>query len=67
MTHGDDYVQNLDITYSDTLFPYANVTWTKSPWNFPTELDSIDDWPDDKRLRLWSKDQLSTTIDNLIL
>ena len=67
MTHGDDNIQNSDFEYSNTVFPFANVSWTNSPWNFPAELDSIDDWPGDKRLRLWSKDQLSEIIDNLIL
>jgi hypothetical protein len=67
MTNHLNDTANTDFEYTKYMFPFANIYWLSSPWNFPTELDSIDDCPNDKRLRLWSKEQLATIIDNLTL
>lgn len=50
-----------------TEFPMAHVSWYQSPWNFPKELDSISDQLNDKRLKLWHRDQLVPVIEKINL
>ena len=63
MTNSDRGVENTDFVYDESKFPMAHVTWFASPWNFPKEVDSIDDGTGDSRLRLWTKEQLVPIID----
>lgn len=55
-------VANLDFEYTDD-FPEASVDWLKDPWNFPAEIDYIDDYTySGKNLKLWSRSQIYSTL-----
>lgn len=58
---------NQDIVYNENLqeFPFAHVTWSLAPWNFPPAIDSISDHPGDQRLKMWTREQIKQAIDKL--
>jgi hypothetical protein len=57
---------NLNISYRNG-FPFADVKWKISPWNFPNELDAISINYSDKRLKLWHRDQIEKIINKIKL
>jgi hypothetical protein len=57
---------NVDVSYNNG-FPYAPVKWNFPPWNFPDEIDSISVFENDKRLKLWNKNQLVDVINEIQL
>lgn len=52
---------NHDCEYQGNFFE-STINWVVEPWNFPTELDSINDFNQedipDKSLRLWNRTQI---------
>lgn len=57
-TKNDEIVETTDVT----MFQTSGVNWHLHPWGFPTEIDSISDFTDDKRLKLWSNHQLKDIV-----
>ena len=59
----DSYcAENLDFKYTND-FPEATVNWSISPWNFPVELDHINDYDyGGKNLKLWSRMQIQNAL-----
>lgn len=55
---------NIDFNYTKNL-SFKPVYWNLDPWNFPEPLDVIDEFDNDGRLRLWSRDQLTPIIEKL--
>lgn len=62
---GNDSAKNIDTIYSE--FPMAHINWQLEPWNFPAEIDSISDSDkfNDKRLKLWHRDQILSVIEKI--
>lgn len=61
VTKNDEIIETTDVNFFQT----ASINWHLPPWNFPTEIDSISDTSNDKRLKLWSSNQLKDIILNL--
>jgi len=60
MTHIDNPNENKDFEHTDTEFPFAEINWKRSPWNFPEPTDFVIDlWPGSCRhMALWHRDQI---------
>ena len=57
-TNIDDCEQNLDFDYNQVDFPFAEVNWKISPWNFPDPVDHITEQNlQGRTLSLWHRDQ----------
>lgn len=57
---------NSEIEYTEYGFPFANLNWTISPWNFPDPLDVIHSNPkENKALYLWSREQVQAVVEKL--
>lgn len=64
MTHIDNLTENKDFIHSPAAFPFAEINWKITPWNFPEPTDYVTDlWPESFRLMcLWHRDQLKELI-----
>jgi hypothetical protein len=60
MTHLDYATENKDFEHNSTDFPFAEINWKLSPWNFPEPTDFVIDlWPGSHRhMALWHRDQI---------
>lgn len=60
MTHIDNIQENMDFEHADDKFPFAEINWKLSPWNFPEPVDFVVDlWPNSYRyLALWNRSQI---------
>jgi hypothetical protein len=56
---------NVDLIYREGIFPFENISWYKEPWNFPKAIDTISDYDNDERLKLWDRDQIQQVLDKL--
>jgi hypothetical protein len=76
LTSHPNHTQNLDLG-NDKMNGgnYQPINWELSPWNFPTPIDSCEDyditWPEHvlrkhpyRKMCMWSKDQLITVFNN---
>jgi hypothetical protein len=64
VTHSGDLIaQNHEVDYSNE-YPFAEVNWNISPWNFPTPLDTLTYNPPvwQKYMCLWTATQISLAL-----
>jgi SAM-dependent methyltransferase len=68
MTDDWQCYQNTELEFTANGFPFANINWALTPWNFPPALDFInDDIYNNQRLKLWSHAQIEQAVSKIEL